>query len=267
VSGLEQKHISEAKIRVMLVDDHPMVREGLRTFLQLSKQMEVVAEAESGPEACDKVEHTDIDVILMDLVMPGEFDGIEAIRVITSKKPQAKVIALTSFQDRERILGALDAGAIGYLQKDIRPDELLGAIRQAASGRTVLEAEALLALRQTGQQSLHSDPSGNHPTSSHISSERSDSNAISTAGVGHTLCDTVQQGSGVLEYTEPLTDREHQVLQSIAKGMSNKEIADYLGSAEKTVKVHVSHILSKLGVYDRTQALLVASRLGLVKIQ
>lgn len=222
-------------IRVAVVDDHPVVREGLRAFLQLARDIEIVAEAENGLAAVALIQSETLDVVLMDLVMPGDLDGVAATRAILNACPDVRVIALTSFQDTERMMNALDAGAISYLQKDVNPDDLLYAIRQAALGRTVLEPAALQALRTARTTTDQTERSALQPD------RRGD--------------------------VEPLTQREQEVLEALAKGMSNKEIAGALGITEKTVKVHVSHILAKFGVYDRTQAILAASRFGFVTLQ
>ncbi|WP_029421990.1 response regulator [Alicyclobacillus macrosporangiidus] len=226
--------MSEARtIRLAIVDDHPMVREGLRAFLQLSEDIQVAGEAATGEEAIQLADAVRPDVMLMDLVMPGACDGVAAIREITRRHPDIRIIALTSFQERDRTLGAIQAGAIGYLEKDVSPEDLVTAIRQAAVGRAVLDPAALDALRG-GEHRREPKPAGG--------------------------------GSGDLRLREPLTQREQDVLQALAQGMSNKEIAAALGIAEKTVKVHISHILDKLGVYDRTQAVLAATRLGLIRM-
>src|SRR5579875_775489 len=216
-----------------------MVREGLRMFLQLSKQVEIVGEADSGEAAIKLADGTTIDVMLMDLLMPGQYDGIAAIREIKSRHEQVRILALTSSEEPERMQGAINAGAIGYLQKDVSPDDLLGAIRQAAAGRTVLEAAALRAIQKATPLHRAADPQKLRSANAADESVRVD----------------------------PLTPREQAVLEQMALGCSNKEIAGKLGITEKTVKVHVSHILSKLGVYDRTQAILAASRLGLVELK
>jgi len=217
-----------AKIRVGLVDDHPVVREGLRSFLQLAEDIEVVAEAGSGREAIEVAQTIAVDVLLMDLVMQGELDGITATRQISREHPDIRILALTSFQDTPRMMSVIEAGAISYLQKDVSPDHLLNAIRQTAAGRTVLEPSALVELRRTSS--------------------------------------TPDFKADSIRLLEPLTQREQEVLHALSNGLSNKEIASKLGIAEKTVKVHVSHILAKLGVYDRTQALLAAAKLGLVHL-
>ncbi|QQE81352.1 response regulator transcription factor [Alicyclobacillus sp. SO9] len=234
-------------IRLLLVDDHAMVREGLRSFLELAEDMTIVKEAETAAEAIASADEEQLDVIIMDLVMPGERNGIDAIRTIGQRHPDIRILALTSFQDESRILDALEAGAIGYLQKDISPDDLLAAVRHAAAGRTVLEARAMELLRK-GQF-------GNRGTEV-PHQERPEENAHTTS----------ESAVAQLPPVDVLTQRESEILHKLALGYANKEIGAALGITEKTVKVHVSHILSKLGVYDRTQAVIVASKMGMVEL-
>jgi DNA-binding NarL/FixJ family response regulator len=206
------------RIRVLIVDDHAVVREGLRTFLDLQEGLEVVGEAGDGEEAVQLSERLQPDVVLMDLVMP-KLDGVEAMRRLRETLPETRVIVLTSFLDDERLLPAMRAGAAGYLLKDVQPQELARAVRAAHSGQALID-----------------------PT------------------VAARLVDTLADGPD--ENASQLTARENQVLDLIARGFSNKRIALELGVAEKTVKTHVSHVLAKLGVADRTQAALLAARLG-----
>jgi NarL family two-component system response regulator LiaR len=208
-------------IRVMLVDDHAVVREGLRTFLELQDGMEVVGEAEDGRQAVAEAERLTPDVILMDLVMPV-LDGVGAMRELRQKLPHVRVIVLTSFAEDDRLLPAIQAGAAGYLMKNVQPKELARAIRAAHNG------EALL------------DPA-----------------------VAARLVEAIAQPPGE-EPRDELTPREHEVLELIGQGLSNKRIALELGVSEKTVKTHVGHVLAKLGVTDRTQAALLAVRSGLL---
>ncbi|WDL99120.1 response regulator [Alicyclobacillus sp. ALC3] len=224
------------RIRVAIVDDHPVVREGLRAFLQLAGDITVVCELDTGEAAVQVLQdtHLAVDVVVMDLKMPGPVDGVEAIRRLRNLRPGLKLLALTSFQDRETAISALAAGAVGYLHKDVPPDLLLGGIRQAAAGRMVMEQTAWAATQASQPERLP-----------RVHSE---------------------QAVGDSAAAEPLTDREHDVLQAMAHGLSNKEIGGTLGISEKTVKVHVSHILSKLGVLDRTQAVLLAAKRGMVEI-
>ena len=204
-------------IRVVLADDHAVVRQGLRTFLDLQDDIEVVAEAADGHEAVDATERLDPDVVLLDLVMPG-LDGLGALRQL--REHRARVLVLTSFGDDDKLFSALRAGAAGYLLKDVQPTELVRAIRAAHAGESPL------------------------------------SPAVATR-----IVEEVAQGAASAH--DDLTPRELDVLTLIARGRSNKVIARELGVAEKTVKTHVSHILAKLGVSDRTQAALYAVKQGL----
>ena len=204
-------------IRVLVVDDHAVVREGLRTFLSLQDGIEVVGEAGDGREAVAAAERARPDVVLMDLVMPG-LDGVQAMRELRARVPGARVIVLTSFLDDDRLLPAIRAGAAGYLLKNVEPAELARAVRAADAG------EALI------------DP-------------------VVAARLVDALADDHRS-------EQPLTDREQEVLDLLARGYPNKRIARELGIAEKTVKTHVGHVLAKLGVADRTQAALYAARIG-----
>jgi NarL family two-component system response regulator LiaR len=210
------------EIRVLIADDHAVVRQGLRTFLELQEDIEVVGDAADGEAALAGVQRHEPDVVLMDLVMPN-LGGVEAIRRLRALRPETRVLVLTSFLDDEKLFPAVRAGAAGYLLKDIEPAELVRAIR------TVADGEALL-----------------HP-------------AVA-ARLMEEFSDTERP---VAE--EALTAREREVLLLIARGLPNKQIALELGIAEKTVKTHVSSILSKLGLTDRTQAALYAVRAGLIE--
>ena len=208
-------------ISVLIADDHPFVRHGLRTYLETLDDMEVAGEASDGAEAVELVERLLPDVVLMDLVMP-ELDGVEATRRIRAASPATKVIALTSFDDDEKVFPAIKAGAAGYLLKDVHPAELAEAVRRASRGEALLAPSVAARLMQ--------EVSGERPAS---------------AG---------------------LTERELEVLRLIARGMSNKLIARELVVSEKTVKTHVSNILAKLHLADRTQAALYAVREGLAEL-
>jgi NarL family two-component system response regulator LiaR len=210
-------------IRVLIADDHAVVRQGLRTFLELQEDIEVVGDVADGSAVVEAAVDRAPDVVLMDLVMPG-IGGVEAIRRLRERRPQARVLVLTSFQEDEKIFPAVRAGAAGYLLKDVEPAELVRAIRTAHEGEAVL-----------------------HPAvAARLMEEFSSKDVRGAAESG-------------------LTGREQEVLELIGRGLPNKLIARELGIAEKTVKTHVSAILAKLGVTDRTQAALYAVRNGLVR--
>lgn len=211
-------------IRVLIVDDHAVVREGLRAFLELQDGIEVAGEAADGADAVKLAAELEPDVILMDLVMP-RLDGVGAMRALRDRASRSRVIVLTSFLDDERLLPAVQAGADGYLLKDVEPAELAAAIRTAQAG------EAMIAPTVAGRllRTLAGPRTANSPDA------------------------------------EQLTRRELEVLRLIAAGRSNKRIAFELGIAEKTVKTHVGHLLSKLGMTDRTQAALYAVQSGLAE--
>ncbi|KAB2389404.1 MULTISPECIES: response regulator [Bacillus cereus group] len=213
------------KIKVLLVDDHTVVLKGLAFFLSTQEDLELVGEANNGKEALVRVGETNPDVILMDLYMP-EMDGVEATAYIKKEYPNVKVIVLTSFSDQAHVLPALRAGASGYILKDVEPDQLVEAIRSAYKGNIQL-----------------------HPD-------------IANALLSQTL--PVEEKEEEPSIVDVLTARENEVLQLLAKGMSNKEIASVLVITEKTVKAHVSSILSKLNLSDRTQAALYAVKNGIV---
>jgi NarL family two-component system response regulator LiaR len=209
-------------IRVVIADDHAVVREGLRGFLALQDDIEVVQEAADGEEAVAAVASLEPDVALVDLVMP-HVDGLEAIKRIRALGVPTRVIVLTSFPDEDKMLPAVRAGAVGYLLKDVDPQELVRAIRKVHDGETLLHPAVVRELVREVAGDGREPPAEN-----------------------------------------PLTAREREVLALIARGRANKAIAFELGVAEKTVKTHVSNILGKLGVTDRTQAALYAVREGLV---
>ena len=220
--------MSESKpIRVMLVDDHLMVRDGLRTFLSLQDDLEIVAEAGDGQEAIDLCAQTQPDVVLMDILMPG-IDGPTATRRILADTPDTKVIALTSFVEAELVQRALQSGAISYLLKDVRPERLAQAIRDACEGKGIIDAPAAQALVQANQQALI-----------------------------RTTQEAEQPGGD-------LTERETEVLQYLAEGKENKEIAQALNISLGTVRFHTSNIYMKLGVSNRTEATRLALKRGLI---
>ncbi|WP_460038020.1 response regulator [Streptomyces cavourensis] len=211
--------MADKTIRVLLVDDHQVVRRGLRTFLEIQEDIEVVGEASDGEEGVARTEELRPDVVLMDIKMPGT-DGIEALRRLRELENPAKILIVTSFTEQRTVVPALRAGASGYVYKDVDPDALAGAIRSVHAGHVLLQPEVAGAL-------LAQDDAG--------------------GGTG--------RGS-------TLTEREREVLGLIADGRSNREIARALVLSEKTVKTHVSNILMKLDLADRTQAALWAVRNG-----
>jgi len=206
-------------IRVLLVDDHSVVREGLRAFLRLQPDIDIVAEAGDGPTAVQRAADEQPDVVLLDVVMPGG-DGLASLRAIRERAPAAHVVVLTSYADDAQLFAAMEAGAAGYLLKDIDPADLAAAIREAHAGRP--------ALHPAVAQRLMRHAAAPAPTS------------------------------------DSLTSRERDVLRLIVEGLANKEIAARLRIGEKTVKTHVSRILAKLEVTDRTQAAVLAIRRRLV---
>ena len=207
------------KIRVMIVDDHGMVRKGLATILKLRPDLDLVAEAKNGKEALILCEHTQPDVVLMDLLMP-EMDGAAATMALRDRWPHIQVIALTSFQEKELVRDVLQAGAIGYLLKNVSAEDLAAAIREAHAGRSTLAPEAIQALIQAEPQR------------------------------------TVQDTD--LAETYGLTPREREVLALMVEGLNNPEIAERLVVSRSTAKAHVSNILSKLGVSNRAEAISLA---------
>lgn len=227
-------------IKVLLVDDHAMVLQGLHFFLSTQPDLELVGQATNGREALDKVAELRPDVVLMDLVMP-EMDGIEATARIRRSHPEVKVIVLTSFSEQDRVVPAIQAGAIGYLLKDVQPDALVQAIRGAHSGQAQLHPEIARQLM------------------AHV--------ALPGTVTAPGAFPGTSQGMVIAQKptADDLTPREKDVLRLIAQGKSNKEIAVELFIGEKTVKTHVSNLLSKLGLQDRTQAAIYAVKHGLGK--
>jgi DNA-binding NarL/FixJ family response regulator len=213
--------VTAAPVRLLLIDDHPVVRQGLRTFLATRPDFEVVGEAGDGETAIAEAARLRPDVILMDLVMPG-VDGLEAIGRIRAADPAARILVLTSFASADQVLPALRAGAAGYLLKDAAPAELEAAIRAVHRGEGLLDPAVTATVLAEFAQPASTDPG----------------------------------------YAS-LTPREREVLGLLARGLSNAAIARELVVAEKTVKTHVSSILAKLRLADRTQAALYAARLGL----
>ena len=214
---------TSSPIRVMIVDDHGMVRRGLGTMLKIRDDLELVAEARDGQQALEVCEQAQPDVILMDLVMP-EMGGPEATRLIREQCPGVQVIALTSFQEKELVRQALEAGAISYLLKNVSADDLAAAIREAHAGRSTLAPEAIRALIQPDSQQTVPDRD--------------------------------------LTAVYDLTPRECEVLALLVQGLTNPKIAERLVVSRSTAKAHVSNILSKLGVTNRAEAIALALRHG-----
>jgi len=207
-------------IRVVLADDHSVVRQGLRMLLSLDAELQIAGEAADGAEALRLARELRPDVVVMDIMMP-RMDGIAATEAIRRELPDTEVLALTSAADDESVVGAIRAGAIGYLLKNSEPGDVIQAIKAAAAGQVQLSPEAATRLMR---------------------------------GVA-----PAQPADG----GEPLTERETDVLRLLARGLANKEIARELRIGEKTVKTHVSNVLAKLGVQSRTQAALLATRMGI----
>ncbi len=208
-------------IELFIVDDHRVVRSGIKALVETEPSLEVIGEASDGREAVAKVSQRSPDVILMDLVMP-EMDGVEATKKIIQDNPEGKILILTSFSEEERIIQAIKAGATGYLIKDASPDELVGAIRDVYRGESTLDPK-----------------------------------------VAGTVLRSMQNEE---ESSDDLTERETEVLELVAEGLPNDDIADKLYISERTVRSHVSNILGKLDLANRTQAALYAVRKGIAEI-
>jgi NarL family two-component system response regulator LiaR len=211
-------------IRVLIVDDHAVVREGLRALIDVDPGLELVGEAADGVEAVQKARSLQPDVILLDLVMPRK-SGIEAIGEIKQENPGARILVLTSFAEDDKVFPAIKAGALGYLLKDSSAQELLLAIRDVYQGEPTM-----------------------HPT------------------IARRLMRELQRPPDLPPTEDPLTEREVEVLRFVAQGLSNQEIADVLVLSERTVRTHVTNILTKLHLANRTQAALYALREGLARL-
>ena len=222
-------------IKVLLADDQTLIRQGIRLLLEIEPDIQVVGQAANGNAAIDQVETLQPDVVLMDVRMP-EMDGVAATRELSARFPEVKVIILTTFEDDETVFEGIKAGARGYLLKDISSEEMAQAVRRVAAGEALIEprltrkvlAEFSRLATATGQPKVHK-----------------------TGAVSESL-------------PVPLTEREQEVLLALARGLSNREIADQLVITEGTVKNHVSSLIDKLGVRDRTQAVLKGQELGLI---
>ena len=211
------------KIRILIVDDHAVVRKGLSVLIQTEPDMEVIGEAADGGEAVVKAQALNPDVILLDLVMPRK-DGIYAINEIKKINLASRILVLTSFAEDELLFPAVKAGALGYLLKDCTPQDLIQAIRDVYNG----------------QSSLH-------------------------PAIARKLLNELQHKPQTNLTEDPLTEREMEIIGLVAQGHSNQDIADLLVLSERTVRTHMSNILSKLHLANRTQAALYALRRGLVK--
>jgi len=211
-------------IRILIADDHAIVREGLRSLIATEPGMELLGEASDGIQAVDKARALQPDVILLDMMMPRK-DGLGAINDIIKENPNARILVLTSFAEDEKVFPAIKAGALGYLLKDSSPQELLQAIRNVYNGEASL-----------------------HPT------------------IARKLMRELNQPATLPPTTDPLTEREVEVLRLVAQGLSNDEVAEKLVVSERTVRTHVSHILDKLHLANRTQMALYAVREGIAKL-
>ena len=212
-------------IKVMLVDDQNLVRKGVRSLLELSEEIEVIAEAPDGNEAIRMIPEIGPDVVLLDMRMPGK-NGIDVLQQLSADGSLPPTIILTTFDDDEMVLAGIKAGAKGYLLKDVSLEELVGAVKTVADGGSMIKPAVTQRLLK-GLENMNNEFSS-------------------------------------LDRPDPLTERETEILRLMAGGYSNKEIANSLGVAEGTVKNHVSNILSKMGVRDRTRAVLKAFEMSLL---
>lgn len=225
------------KIRILLADDHPILREGLRAVLETQPDFEVIAEAANGIEAVRLALTMQPDILLLDLEMP-QMDGVETIRRLRQQQPNSRIIVFTAFDNDERIIHAVQAGANGYLLKEAPRDEIFNAIRITLAGGSLLQpVVASKLLRHMGHQPI-------------------------TGSAGATYNHTTQPAPPF----EPLTEREIEVLNLLAQGMPNKEIAAQLVISERTAKFHVSSIMGKLGATNRTEAVSLAAQKGLITL-
>jgi len=213
----------ENPISILIVDDHTVVRDGLRALISAEPGMEVVGDASDGAEAVQLAGDLLPDVILLDLVMP-RMDGVEATRLIRQANPNSRILVLTSFAEDHQVFSAIKAGAMGYLMKDTSSEELLQAIRNTYSNQPVMQPKIALKLMEE------------------------------------------IQSPGSSETENALTAREVEILQYVALGKTNQEIADELFLSERTVRTHITNILAKLGLTNRTQAALFALRSGIAHI-
>lgn len=213
------------KIRILIADDHKMVREGLKAFLMPQDEFEIVGEAKDGAEALVLAQKLRPDVVLLDLIMP-QMDGIQATQAIKEAIPMTQILIITSFAEDDKVIGALKAGATGYLLKDSSPDELKNAIINVFAGESSLSPQITKLLVHELNQADHPKPG--------------------PANI------------------QSLTARELEILKLVAEGASNQDIANKLSLSVWTVRTHVTHILSKLGLENRTQAALLALKEGVI---
>lgn len=233
---VRKKKIAPPKIRVMIVDDHPLFRAGLRRVLELEKDLAIVGEAANGQEALEQARALQPQVILMDVNLPN-MNGLQATRELTAARNDIAVIILTAYHDDEQMLHAIRSGASAYFPKDVDPQELIRAVHQASEGNYVLN-DSVLAKPQVATWLLNQFEQ--MPTTSGESPEFA---------------------------FQPLSAREMEILTCITRGKSNKEIAQQLGISRQTVKNHMTSILRKLAVNDRTQAAVYALRRGWIRLQ
>ena len=223
-NGLVQAGGSMSKIKIMLAEDHVLVREGTKEMLDREEDIDVVAEAGDGEEAVRLATEQDLDIVIMDIALP-KLNGIEATKQIKEISPGTAILVLTAYDDDEYVFALLEAGAAGYLLKDVSTDELVEAIRAVQAGESMLHPA--IARKVVNRFSQHVEEEEETPL-------------------------------------EELTEREIEVLQLAGKGITNREIADSLSISHRTVQAHLSHIFSKLGVGSRTEAVVYALRKGLI---
>lgn len=235
-SKTKTKKLTKPKIRLMIVDDHPLFRAGLRRVLELEKDLEIVGEAADGPVAIEQARKLKPKVILMDVNLPN-LNGLQATRELTSTRDDIGIIVLTAYHDDEQMLHAIRSGASAYFPKDVDPQVLIRAIRDVSTGNYVVN-DAVLAKPQ-----------------------------VATWLLGQFEQMTVSDVDGSEFSFQPLSAREMEILKLITRGQSNKEIAQMLGISRQTVKNHMTSILRKLAVNDRTQAAVYALRRGWIRLE
>lgn len=225
----------QAKIRVLIIDDHPLFRQGIRYCLEMASDMDVVGEAENGQEAMKLTERMIPDVVLMDINLPG-LNGLEVARIIKRRDPRVAMIVLSVYEDDEQLFQAIKVGASAYSSKDVDPQKLIEMIREVAQGNYLIN-DSVLAKPHVASRVLHQ-------FRELASSEEENTSSLFA----------------------PLTSREIEILDCIARGLSNKEIANELSISGQTVKNHITSILSKLQVNDRTMAVIYAIQKGWIKM-